>query len=69
MIKFPEQKTTDLRVKTWGGGIKDMLSPHVKTYPGIHPPPSQGFTPLHIITWGKRPPYGKKRPASQSQRP
>ena len=29
LLIFQNKKTTDLRVKTWGGGIKDMLSPHV----------------------------------------
>ena len=28
LLIFQNKKTTDLRVKT-GGGIKDMLSPHV----------------------------------------
>ena len=44
MINFPEQKKTDLRVKTWGG-VKDMLSPHVKNG-GIHHPP-QDLRPCH----------------------
>ena len=32
------EKTTYLRVKTWGGGVKDMISPHVKTWGDISPP-------------------------------
>ena len=42
------KKTTDLRVKTWGG-IKDMLSPHVKTWGGyITPtPPPQDLRPCY----------------------
>ena len=28
------------------GGIKDMLSPHVKTWGDISPPSPPGFTPL-----------------------
>ena len=42
------KKTTDLRVKTWGG-IKDMLLPPCQNMWGIHPPhppPPPGFTPL-----------------------
>ena len=38
---FLNKKTTDLRVKTWGGGIKDMLSPPCQNMGGIyhpHPP-------------------------------
>ena len=42
LLIFQNKRTTDLRVKTWGGGIKDMLSPpHVKTWGGDtspHPP-------------------------------
>ena len=34
------------------GGIKDMLSPHVKTWGGYIPPSPPGFTPLHVgPTW------------------
>ena len=40
LLIFQNQKKPDLRVKTWGGGIKDMLSPHVKTWGGyINPIP------------------------------
>ena len=42
------KKTTDLRVKT-GGGIKDMLSPHVKTWGDTSPPFPPGFTPLDTL--------------------
>ena len=41
LLIFQTKKTTDLRVKTWGGGIKDMLSPHVKTWGDTYPPMSK----------------------------
>ena len=41
---------TDLRVKTWGGGIKDMLSPMLKHGGGGDTSPiPPGFTPLLCI--------------------
>ena len=54
LLIFQNQKNpTDLRVNTWGGGIKNMLSPHVLTYiphltphPGIYAlaePPSKAY--------------------------
>ena len=45
LLILQNKKTTDLRVKTWGG-IKDMLSPHVKTWGGyITPIPPQDLRP------------------------
>ena len=46
LLLFLNKKKTDLRVKIWGGGIKDMLSPHDKTWGDISPPSPTGFTPL-----------------------
>ena len=37
LLIFQTKKTTDLRVKTWGG-IKDMLSPPCQNMGGIHTP-------------------------------
>ena len=44
IINFPEQKTTDLRVQTWGGGIKD-ISPHDKTWGDTSPTSPQDLRP------------------------
>ena len=49
LLNFQNKKTTDLRVKTWGGGIKSMLSPPLpcQNMGGIyHPIPPPGFTLL-----------------------
>ena len=50
LLILQNKTTTDLRVKTWGGGIKDMLSPPCQNMGGyITPiPPPPGFTPLPI---------------------
>ena len=46
LLIFQNKKTTDLRVKTWGGGIKDMLSPPCQNMGGIyHPHPPQDLRP------------------------
>ena len=37
LLIFQTKKTTDLRVKTWGG-IKDILSPPCQNMGGIHTP-------------------------------
>ena len=44
------KKTTDLRSKTWGGGIKDMLSPPCQNMGGGYITPiTPGFTPLLLV--------------------
>ena len=47
LLIFQNKKNpTDLRVKTGGGGgIKDMLSPHVKTWGDTSPPSPQDLRP------------------------
>ena len=46
LLIFQNKKTTDLRVKIWGGGIKDMLSPPCQNMGGIyHPHPPQDLRP------------------------
>ena len=40
-----KKKPTDLRVKTWGGGIKDMLSPMSKHGGGFINPIPQDLRP------------------------
>ena len=45
LLIFQNKKTTDLRVKTWGG-IKDMSSPPCQNMGGIyHPHPPQDLRP------------------------
>ena len=56
LLIFQNKKKTDLRVKTWGGGIKDMLSPHVKTWGGYINPIPPGFTPLALFRGKSLPP-------------
>ena len=46
VINFPEQKNNRFEGQHMGG-IKDMLSPHVKTWGDISPPSTPGFTPLY----------------------
>ena len=44
--QFSRTKKTDLSVKTWGGGIKDMLSPPCQNMGGIHHPHPPGIYAL-----------------------
>ena len=45
LLILQNKKTTDFWVKTWGGGVKDMLSPHVKTWGDTSPPSPQDLRP------------------------
>ena len=47
LLIFLNKKTTDLRLKTWGGGIKDMLSPPCFDIYHPHPP----HPPLDLRSW------------------
>ena len=54
LLIFQNKKTTDLRVKTWGGGgDKRHVIPSMSKHGGgdISPPSPPGFTPLlkHIV--------------------
>ena len=51
LLIFQNKKTTDLRVKTWGGGDKRHVIPPCQNMGGIHHPhpPPPGFTTLLTI--------------------